>query len=522
MMFLAYAVSFMDRQIVSVLVEPMKAELQLSDGQVGVLTGLSFALFYCVMSLPIAALSDRFSRKRIIVIAMAFWSVMTALFGLADSYTELFLARMGVGIGEAAFAPAAFSMIADHVPAERRSAAIGLAAAGSTAGTMLGLMMGGYVTQQADWRTAMLVASLPGILLAIAFGLIVREPERGSSGASAMPAQDTPVFSALARNPTYLLVVGSGMAAMGVLFACVHWFPAYLIRSYRMTEGEAGALLGPLLGIVGAASLFGGGYVTDRLARRDVRWRLWIPAIGALAGLPLLACALYVEHRSATLTLFGLAYFAVMIQNAPITALIQELVPLRLRARATAVFLLMTTLTGFGIGPTVAGFLSEAYRPALGADSLRYALITLTPLLLISAALLARAAPRLVRSATLRFDRIEQLGVVERFQKHLARAGLRRRLQQRGLASGGDHDRREIGIAGTQGAQQFDSTDPRQADVRDQAVDLAEPARAEQRLGRGAQQNLVAGVFEQAFECLEHTRVVFHEGNEKRGQPEVS
>jgi MFS family permease len=289
-----------------------------------------------------------------------------------------------------------------------------------------------------------------------------------------------------------------------------------------MTEGEVGALLGPVLGIVGAASLFGGGYCTDRLARRDVRWRIWIPAIGALAGLPLLAGSLYVDDRSATLTLFGLAYFAVMIQNAPITALIQELVPPRLRARATAVFLLMTTLTGFGIGPTVAGFLSEAYRPTLGADSLRYALMTLTPLLLISAFLLALAAPRLARSAALRFDRIEQLGVVERLQEHLARSGLRRRLQQRRLASGGDHDRREIGSAGTQGPQQFDSTDTRQPDVRDQAIDLAKPAGAEQGLGRGAQQNLVTGVLEQAFECLEHTRVVFHEGNEKRGQPHVS
>ncbi len=144
---------------------------------------------------------------------------------------------------------------------------------------------------------------------------------------------------------------------MFVLFACVHWFPAYLIRSYQMTEGAAGALLGPVLGILGAASLFGGGYLTDVVARWDVRWRAWIPAIGALAGAPLLAAALYVENRSATLALFGLAYFAVMLQNAPITAMIQSLVPLRLRARATAVFLLMTTLTGFGTGPTVVGFL---------------------------------------------------------------------------------------------------------------------------------------------------------------------
>ena len=393
MMFLGYAVSFMDRQIVSVLVEPMKAELRLTDGQVGVLTGLSFALFYCAMSLPIAALADRYSRKRIIVIAMTFWSVMTALFGLADTYPELFLARMGVGIGEAAFAPAAFSMIADYVPEERRSTATGLAAAGSTAGTMLGLMVGGYVTLQADWRTAMLVASLPGILVAAAFGLVIREPQRGASGgSSARLPHDTPAFVALARNPAYVLVVGSATIAMFVLFACVHWFPAYLIRSYRMTEGAAGALLGPVLGIVGAASLFGGGYLTDVLARWDVRWRAWIPAIGALAGAPLLAAALYVENRSATLALFGLAYFAVMLQNAPITAMIQSLVPLRLRARATAVFLLMTTLTGFGIGPTVVGFLSEVYSPALGPESLRYALMSLTPMLLISPVLLALAA----------------------------------------------------------------------------------------------------------------------------------
>jgi len=398
MMFVGYTFNFADRQVVSVLVEPIKAELGLSDGQVGLLTGLSFALFYATLGVPIASLSDRFSRKRIIVGCMVLWSIMTALFGLAPTYPLMFAARMGVGVGEAGFAPAAFSMIADYFPRERRGTATAVGAMGAMAGITLGVMAGGVLAQHFGWRGTMMLAGAPGILVALLFAWVVKEPLRGLSGGAADAGAERPRFRSLISNAPYLLVVGSGMATMMVTFICQAWMPAYLARTYHMPGHSIGALLGPLLGGVGAASLLTSGYVMDRLSRRDIRWGVWIPGFGALLAAPLLAAAFFVGNKALTLTLFSMGYFGAMFFSAPNTAMIQYLVPLRLRARATAVFLLATTLVGFGIGPTIAGYLSEALRPTYGQDSLRYALLCLTPIMLLSPVLLAFAARRLPRT----------------------------------------------------------------------------------------------------------------------------
>lgn len=400
MMFIGYALNFMDRQIVSVLVEPIKAELQISDGEIGLLTGLSFAFFYAVMGVPIASLSDRYSRKLVIAACMFVWSVMTLLFGFAHTFPQMFLARVGVGIGEAGFAPAAFSMIADYYPRERRATATAVGAMGAMLGTTLGLVVGGTVAQASGWRSAMTVAGVPGMILSVLFLLLVREPARGATANARAGETGKASVSDLARNTSYLLVVGSGMATMFVTFACLQWLPAYLIRSYHMTGKEAGALLGPMFGGVGAASLLCSGYLTDRLSRQDPRWGAWIPGLGALLGMPLLAAAFFVTDRTQTLLLFAVGYFCNMFFSAPNTAMIQFLVPVSLRARATAIFLLMTTLVGFGLGPFITGSLSELLRPGVGPDSLRFALLSLTPILLISPLLLTRVAKRLRPSDT--------------------------------------------------------------------------------------------------------------------------
>ncbi len=397
MMFVGYTFNFADRQVVSVLVEPIKAELGISDGQVGLLTGLSFALFYATLGVPIAALSDRFSRKRIIVGCMVLWSVMTILFGLAPTYPLMFAARMGVGVGEAGFAPAAFSMIADYFPKERRGTATAVGTMGAMAGITLGIMAGGALAQRHGWRSTMMLAGAPGFLIALLFAWVVKEPPRGLSGGAVDAGGERPRFALLWSNVPYLLVVGSGMATMMVIFICQAWMPAYLARSYDMTGRSIGALLGPLLGGLGAASLLTSGFIMDRLSHRDIRWGVWIPGFGALLAAPLLAVAFFVGARSLTLTFFSIGYFAAMFFSAPNTAMIQYLVPSRLRARATAVFLLATSLVGFGIGPTIAGYLSEALRPAYGQNSLRYALLCLTPIMLLSPVLLTFAARRLSR-----------------------------------------------------------------------------------------------------------------------------
>lgn len=246
---------------------------------------------------------------------------------------------------------------------------------------------------------AMMFVGAPGFLIELLFSSVVKEPPRDLSGGAIDAGGERPRFAQLWSNVPYHLVVGSGMVTMMVILICQTWMLAYLAlaRSYDMTGRSIGALLGPLLGGLGAASLLTSGFIMDRLSRRDIRWGVWIPGFGALLAAPLLAVAFFVGARSLPLTFFSIGYFAAMFFSAPNTAMIQYLVPARLRARATAVLLLATSLVGFGIGPTIAGYLSEALRPAYGQDSLRYALFCLTPIMLLSPVLLTFAARRLPR-----------------------------------------------------------------------------------------------------------------------------
>lgn len=396
MFFVGYTLNFMDRQIVSVLLEAIKEDLQISDGRLGLLTGLAFAAFYASMAVPIAWLSDRYNRKRIIAACMVLWSAATAAFGLAQNFTQMLLARMAVGVGEAGYAPAGFSMIADYFPREKRATATAIGAMGAMLGQMLGLVLGGFIVQHYGWRAAMLIAGLPGVLFALLFLVTVREPRRGMSGGAAAGAKSaSSSFLDLGRNAPYLFVLTSAMATCLVVYACLHWLPSYLIRSYGLSTSMAGLLLGPTLGGVGALSLFSSGYITDHLAKRDARWGVWLPALGALLACPLVAAAFLVNHIVLTLGLFGLGYYCAMFFSAPSTAMIQYLVPLNLRARATAVFLLLTTLIGFGLGPVIVGYLSQGYESGAGIQSLRWALITVTPVFLLSPLLLIGAGRRL-------------------------------------------------------------------------------------------------------------------------------
>jgi predicted MFS family arabinose efflux permease len=231
MMFAGYALNFMDRQIVSVLIEPIKTELNISDAQIGLLTGFSFAMLYAVSCLPIAALADRYSRKKIIAACMALWSVTTALFGLASNYPQMFIARMLVGIGEGGFAPAAFSMVADYFPREKRATAIAIGAMGSQLGTMVGVSGGGYMVHWIGWRATMCIASVPGLIVGLLFLLIVKEPKRGASGGAAAvgPVEGSSV-RVLLDNPVYFMDACTGCPPF--LFAPTTWLAAMQVCSW--------------------------------------------------------------------------------------------------------------------------------------------------------------------------------------------------------------------------------------------------------------------------------------------------
>lgn len=398
LVFAGYVLNFVDRQIVSVVLEPIKAEFGISDAGLGLITGLGFAVFYAVVGMPIAVLSDRYSRKAIVSACMAVWSAATAAFGMATTYSQLLLARMVVGVGESGFAPAALSMLADHYPHERRGTVTAISLTGALAGTIVGLSLGGYAAHQWGWRAAMLIAGAPGIVFSVLFYLTIREPLRGAAErvVSAAPSARSLHFLDLCRNRAYVCVLGAACCMLFVMNGVVHWLPSFLIRSHAYDVEQAGMVLGPLIGGVGALSVLAGGFLTDRLARFDERWGLWLSALVVAAAAPALAAAFYTFNRTATLTLFGIAYFGMTFMSAPIVTMIQNIVPVPLRARATAGFFLVTTLVGLGLGPVYIGTASEVLAPLHGVESLRYAILTAVPALLLSPLLLHAAARRLV------------------------------------------------------------------------------------------------------------------------------
>jgi predicted MFS family arabinose efflux permease len=385
---LGFALNFLDRQIISVLLQPLKETFHVSDTLLGFLSGLSFALFYVTLGIPIAAMADRRSRRVIITLSMTMWCAMTALCASARTFPQLVLARVGVGIGEAGFTPAALAMIADYFPKERRASAMALAGVGPMIGIMLGLLIGGWALERFGWRGAMLMAGLPGLAFALLIWLTVKEPLRGmADGTSRLQrAKGGFLKSALHlwRIPSFRYVaVGSGLSSFA-LFGFSTWIPALLSRSYHMPPSHIGRILGPVLGCVGALGTLSSGFLTDRLIRWDARWSMWLPSIAAIAAAPLAASAFAAHTPSATIALYACAYYFCLFFSAPTSSIVQSLVPLDMRASGSAWKLLLENLFGLGLGSQFIGFLSDRLVPTAGHESLRQALFFATPVFLLS------------------------------------------------------------------------------------------------------------------------------------------
>ena len=381
-----YIINFVDRSILSLLLEPIKLELALSDSQLGFLGGLAFAVFYTFLGIPIAALADRRSRVKILAASMVIWSAMTAVCGLANNFITLLLARIGVGIGEAGASPPSHSLISDYFPIETRATALSIYALGIPLGTMIGSFVGGWGADAIGWRYTFFLVGVPGVIFALIVWFTLREPPRGMSDlkpsqAPAVPIKTAPpppvktVLKLLWSKTSFRhLAFAAGLHAF-VSYGAGTWNAPFFIRIHDMSLTEIGSVLALIAGI-GAIGTFFGGYISDKLSDRtdDKRWYFWVPGIATLVMVPFqLVAYLYggvwaVVASLMMVAILGNAYLG------PSFAMTQALVSLRMRAVASAILLFVLNLIGMGLGPYLVGVLSDILTPDFGIYSIRYAM----------------------------------------------------------------------------------------------------------------------------------------------------
>ena len=364
LLFAVYVLNFVDRQILTILIEPIKAEFKFTDMQMGMLGGFAFAVLYSVLGIPIARFADRANRVNIISAALFVWSLFTVVTGTAKSFTQLLLARVAVGVGEAGCTPPAYSILSDYFEKKRRTSAISIYTMGIYGGVFVGYLVGSLVAQKYGWRYAFYVVGLPGIALALLVKLTLREPPRGFADGGTVPAQPPPL-SEVFRNVAYkwtfwnLSLAAALHAFVGYGVSGFH--PSYLIRSHGLSLAEAGVVLSFVSAISGVGGTWLGGYLADKFTNRtgDVRWQLWTPGIATLLNVPVAFLAYTGSDKNSVIALlfislvFGVAYLG------PTYATMQRLVSPRERALGSAMLLLIVNLVGLGLGPMLVGWVSD-------------------------------------------------------------------------------------------------------------------------------------------------------------------
>lgn len=390
-----YTFNFIDRQIVGILAVPIKADLGLTDSQLGLMGGLAFALFYTGLGIPVAMLADRFSRTWIMTIALVIWSGMTAASGLATNFWQLFAARLGVGVGEAGGVAPAYSLISDFFPPGQRARAMSVYSFGIPIGSAIGIVFGGIIASMIDWRWAFFIVGIAGIAIAPIFRMTIKEPPRGQYDRK-REAVKAPglklILSTLVTKPSFwLLSLGASFSSMmgyGVFF----WLPSFFVRSYNLTLLNASLFYGAVLLIGGLAGIWAGGWLGDRFGQEQRSQYAKIPAIAFLCTVPFYIIAIL----SPTLTL---AFFVLLVPTAlglawlgPVISAIQHLVRPDMRATASAIFLFINNLIGIGLGTYAIGALSDTLTAQFGDESLRYSILAGTGFYIIAAALFLLAS----------------------------------------------------------------------------------------------------------------------------------
>jgi predicted MFS family arabinose efflux permease len=397
---LVYTFNFLDRQITGILAVPIKAELGLSDTQLGMMGGLAFAIFYTLLGIPIARFADRGSRTLIMTVALAVWSVMTAVCGLAQNFVQLFLARLGVGVGEAGGVAPAYSLICDYFPGHQRARALSVYAFGIPIGASIAMFAGGYLTTRIGWRAAFWIVGLAGVVVAPLFRLSVREPVRGGLDAArsdGAPPSIAGVFAVLLRKPSFWwLSLGgatSSMAGYGLLF----WMPSFLVRSFGLDLMHAARAIGGLLLVAGILGIWCGGALADRGGARNRRAYGLVPALAFIATVPLYVVGVLSSDLTTAIAVLFFPTALALAWLGPVTSAIQHLVPANMRTMASAIFLFINNLIGIGVGTTIMGVLSDAMRARFGVEALRYAILAGSAFYLLAALFFALASRRLQR-----------------------------------------------------------------------------------------------------------------------------
>lgn len=387
-LFLVTTSNYFDYFILSVVLEPIKHEFQVSDTMLGLLSGLCFALVYALAGLPIARWADRGNRRTVITLALTGWSVMTAACGLAQSFWQLALARFGLGVAEPGALPPAQSLIADYFPPERRATASAILNAGTAAGYLVGVALGGYIAATQGWRTAFLLAGAPGLLLALIVRLTLAEPRcrLGFPGAGSAVESMGEAFSQLRRKRTFLYTLAGTSVFTIFTYGFGIFVPSFMIRTFHSTLAQVSVTWGCA---IAAANLLGalvGGRLADLLSRRDIRWYAWLPAIACAIAGPIYWLALTTYDLSTFIAVDFIAEGTVTIGMSVCFTAVHAVCGNRRRTMAIAIVQLSFVLIGAGLGPLIAGMLSDALSAVYGLESLRYSLMTLVLFLAPAAA----------------------------------------------------------------------------------------------------------------------------------------
>ncbi len=378
MLTIAYTFNFIDRQILVILQPSIKKDMALTDAQLGLLSGFSFALVYITAGIPIAYWADRGNRRNIVALAVAVWSGMTALSGLAQNYLHLLLARIGVGIGEAGGSPPAHAMISDFFPPKARATALSIYSTGVHIGVLVGFLLGGFLDQILGWRAAFMAVGVPGVIFATVFFFTVKEPQRGrwESGSEATYKPSlSETFQVLAGYRSFwYLAAGAGLTAFAG-YGNGNFTPSFLVRSHGLEVGTVGVLLAVFAGGGGMVGTLLGGKLADRIGATDKRWYLWLPALAGGVALPLSFPYLLLDQTWIVIPLLFAVSVLINTYLGPCLAISHSLVPPAMRALASAILFFVLNLIGLGMGPLTAGLLSDVFTESFGADGLRYAMI---------------------------------------------------------------------------------------------------------------------------------------------------
>ena len=409
-----------DRTLIGILVPDIKAELQLSDFQIGLLTGPAFAIFYAIMGLPLGWLSERVSRTRLIAVALLVWSAMTGLSGLATSFGYLLLFRILVAFGEAGGSPPSYAMISDAYAPRYRTIAMGVFTGAAGVGGFVGLFGGGWINEFWGWRATYIIAGLFGLLFVPLILFTVRDPVSGAADNALRPAPlpMREILGRLAANKTFPNLAAAATLSAFAAFTFLIWLPSFLHRSYGLGSGDVGTILGTVKVVGGLAGTMGGAEIARRLGSRDLRWWLWVPAIGFLTGAPAAMAGLFATELWLSTAFIFITFMTMSTFTGVLFAALGTITSPGMRGVASSSLLFIQMTLGLGLGPVLTGFVSDYLTTRYGQEGLRYALFV------PAIALIWGSAHYFLAARTIRLDASRALGDLPQIHSKSARFGL--------------------------------------------------------------------------------------------------